>query len=133
PRSDLFLSPDHAVYVDGVLIPIKHLINRTTIARMPIDTIVYYHIELPSHDILLAEGMPAESWLDTGDRACFDNFGCIAAPHRAMPGHERVARICEAIGYAPLIVAGPRLHAVRRIVDDRAASIWHGQPAEALA
>ena len=31
PRRDLWLSPDHAVFVDRVLIPIKHLINGCTI------------------------------------------------------------------------------------------------------
>ena len=61
PHRDLRLSPDHAVFVDDVLIPIKRLINGTTIERVPMDEVTYYHIELLHHDVLLAEGLPAES------------------------------------------------------------------------
>ena len=73
PSRDLWLSPDHAVHVDGVLIPIKHLLNGTSIAQVAVDEVIYYHVELPHHDVLLAEGLPAESYLDTGDRRSFDN------------------------------------------------------------
>ena len=66
PRRDLWLSPDHAVFVDDVLIPIKRLINSTSIEQVPMDQITYYHVELEHHDVLLAEGLPAESYLDTG-------------------------------------------------------------------
>ncbi len=43
PHSDLFLSPDDAVYVKGVLIPIRHLINGSTIAQVPVDHVTYCH------------------------------------------------------------------------------------------
>src|ERR1019366_8334910 len=75
PHRDLFLSPDHAVFVDGVLVPIRYLVNGETIARVPVDEVVYYHVELPEHGVLLAEGLPAESYLDIGDRANFANSG----------------------------------------------------------
>jgi Ca2+-binding RTX toxin-like protein len=75
PHRDLFLSPDHAVLVEDVLIPIKHLINGTTIDQTPMDEVVYYHVELPRHEVLFAEGLTAESYLDTGNRAMFVNGG----------------------------------------------------------
>jgi hypothetical protein len=59
PRRDLWLSPNHAVFVDGVLIPIKHLINGCTIAQEPCDEVTYYHIELERPDVLLDEGLPS--------------------------------------------------------------------------
>jgi hypothetical protein len=68
PRRDLLLSPDHAVYVDGALIPIRYLINGRSIVPTASRTVIYYHLELPRHDVLLAEGLPAESYLDTGNR-----------------------------------------------------------------
>jgi Hint domain len=124
PRADLLLSPDHAVFVNGVLIPIRFLINHTTIARAPVDEVDYYHIELPSHDLLLAEGMAVESWLDTGDRSRFDNPGFTATRRRDLSGLQ-----WEAMGCAPLTVTGPILDAARRLVDDRAAMIGWGDPA----
>ena len=60
PKRPLLLSPDHAIFTDGVLIPIKYLVNGTTIAQVPTAEVTYYHVELPHHDILLAEGMLAE-------------------------------------------------------------------------
>jgi hypothetical protein len=78
PVRDLSLSPGHPVLVGadagsegGVLVPVMCLINGTTIARMPVETVTYWHVELDGHDILLAEGLPAESYIDGGDRAFF--------------------------------------------------------------
>ena len=75
PHRDLFLSPDHAVFVDDVLIPIRLLINGTTIDQVAANEVTYYHVELPRHDVLIAEGLPAESYLDTGNRELFANGG----------------------------------------------------------
>jgi hypothetical protein len=118
PASDLFVSPDHAVYVDEVLIPVKHLINGTTITRVPVDEVTYYHIELPRHDVMLARGLPVESYLDTGDRARFANGG---GPVRLFPDFS--VRMWEAYGCAPLIVSGMKLNAVRRHVTARATAM----------
>jgi hypothetical protein len=75
PRRDLFLSPDHGILADDVLIPVKHLINGATIVQIPLEEVIYYHIELTRHDVLLAEDLPAESYLDTGNRHLFANGG----------------------------------------------------------
>ena len=71
PRRDLYLSPDHAVFAGGVLIPVKLLVNGTTITQQDRDEIVYWHFELPRHAVILAEALPTESYLDTGNRAAF--------------------------------------------------------------
>ena len=109
PARDLYLSPDHAVFVDGVLIPIKHLLNATSIAQVRTERVSYWHVELPRHDILLAEGLPAESYLDTGDRARFRNGGMVTTLHP-----DFASRIWDATGCAPLVVTGPAIAAVRR-------------------
>ena len=76
PHTDLLMSPDHAVFVDGMLICIRQLVNGTTIRQERDGTTVdYYHVELDAHAILLAEGLPAESYIDTGNRGFFANSG----------------------------------------------------------
>src|ERR1019366_3294684 len=112
PHSDLRLSPDHAVYVDGGLIPVKHLVNGTSIAVAPVDVVVYYHIELAAHEIMLAQALPVESYLDTGDRRAFDNGGTTVMLHPDFS-----TRMWEAMGCAPLVVTGPKLAAARRRVN----------------
>jgi uncharacterized repeat protein (TIGR03803 family) len=114
PHRDLWLSPDHAVFVDDVLIPIKYLVNGVTIDQVPGDEVTYYHIELAQHDVLLAEGLPAESYLDTGDRRDFENGG---GPVFLRPDFS--VRMWEAMGRAPLILNGQILEAVRRRVNAR--------------
>ena len=116
PRRDLFLSPDHAVYVNGVLIPVKHLINGATIAQVPVDAVTYYHVELARHEVLLAEGLAVESYLDVGDRANFSNGGGAV---RLFADFS--SRVWEAFGCAPLVVGGPELAAARRLVNAAAA------------
>ena len=71
PGRDLLLSPDHAVLVEGVLIPVRYLVNGATIRQEWADAITYLHVELDGHDVLLAEGLPCESYLDTGNRGAF--------------------------------------------------------------
>jgi uncharacterized repeat protein (TIGR03803 family) len=121
PHSDLWLSPDHAVFVDSVLIPVRHLVNGVTIAQEPQDTVAYFHIELAAHDILLAEGLPVESYLDTGFRSAFGRQGSAI---ELFPNFGSVPRdigmIWEARACAPLVVHGPKLTAARRKLEAEA-------------
>jgi Hint domain len=123
PRRDLWLSPDHAAYFGDGLIPIKRLINGMTIEQAPMDDVTYYHVELSGHDVLLAEGLPAESCLDTGDRCNFANGGGAMALHPDFAAHRwDTALVWEALGCARPIVTGPELHAARMLVNSRAAA-----------
>jgi hypothetical protein len=97
---------------------VKHLINGTTVAQERCDSVTYYHIELPRHDVLLAEGLAAESYLDTGDRANFANGGKVVVLYP-----ELAAQVWEAYGCAPLIVTGPILDAVRSRLAARVANL----------
>jgi collagen type I/II/III/V/XI/XXIV/XXVII alpha len=80
PVRDLFVSPDHAVLVNSVLIPVKLLINGTSIVQVKRQRVKYYHVELPEHAVIPAERLPVASHLDDGDRANFGNSGEPAAP-----------------------------------------------------
>ena len=44
--------------IQDVLIPVRHLINGTSIASVTVSEASYFHIELATHDVLLAEGLP---------------------------------------------------------------------------
>ncbi len=74
PHTDLLVSPDHAILADGRLICARQLINGTTIRQEKgLSSAEYFHVELDAHAILLAEGLPAESYLNTGNRGFFAN------------------------------------------------------------
>jgi hypothetical protein len=113
PDSDLRLSPDHAVYCDGVLIPIRLLVNGRSVVREDVADVTYWHVELPRHGVLLARGLPCESFLDTGNRAAFANGG---APIHLHP--DFAARIWDAEACAPLVLGGARLERVRAMLRD---------------
>ncbi len=55
------------------LILVKYLINDASIERIPMDEVTYFHIELQEHSLSLAEDLPTESYLDTGDRSKVSN------------------------------------------------------------
>ncbi|AXI03824.1 Hint domain-containing protein [Aquirhabdus parva] len=76
PYSDLWLSPGHSVglnVIDDIFIPVGHLTNGATIAQMEVDQVTYWHVELENHDTLIANGLDAESYYDSGNRAWFKN------------------------------------------------------------
>jgi hypothetical protein len=79
PARDVRLSPDHAVLVDAMLVPARYLINEANIVQERVAEVTYYHVELPLHDVIHAEGLPVESFLDTGNRGAFENGRAAAA------------------------------------------------------
>jgi hypothetical protein len=114
PRRDLWLSPQHALYLDGVLIPAGALVNGASIVQArAMERIAYYHIELAAHDVLLAEGTPAESFVDDDSRGIFQN----AHDYKKLyPEAARTAaRYC-----APRVEEGYALEAMQRRLARRA-------------
>jgi collagen type I/II/III/V/XI/XXIV/XXVII alpha len=133
PGRALFVSPDHALYLDGVLIPAKLLVNGTTVRQVARRHVVYYHIELERHDVVLAEGLPAETYLDTGDRVDFAGETTVRLfPDFAARLAPDVARVWETKGAAPLVMAGEELAAARAGVAAHATG-WNFRPVRGVS
>lgn len=116
PQRDLRLSPLHAVYVNGCLFEAISLVNGSTIYQeQNTRHVTYHHIELDAHDIILAEGLPAESFLDTDDRTMFENVSGVVVLH---PGFAAPA---DAKFCAPMVREGIQLEQMRAELNERAA------------
>ena len=89
PHSDLTVTADHAMLVDGVLCEAGVLVNGTTITRVPLsefgETFTVYHVETEAHEIVLANGAPAETFVDNVSRRAFDNYAEFERLHGDPP------------------------------------------------
>ncbi|MDG1529855.1 MAG: Hint domain-containing protein [Paracoccaceae bacterium] len=76
-HSDLYVSADHGMIVDGMVINASALVNHDTIRFVPMSELpsdfTYYHVETAAHDVIIANGAPAETFIDYAGRAAFDN------------------------------------------------------------
>ena len=120
PARDLRLSPDHAVRCGDFLIPVRCLVNGATVVQEAVADITYFHVELPRHALILAEGLPAESYLDLGNRGAFANGGGAIALHP-----DFAARLWQDRGCAELVMGGTELAAARARLLVQAALLGH--------
>ncbi len=94
PHRDLTVTSDHAMYVDGVLCHAGALINGHSIGRVPLSEmgqgVKVYHIETEGHEIIMANGAPAETFVDNVSRRAFDNFAEFEALYGDVPEMEEL-------------------------------------------
>ena len=128
PARDLLLSPEHCIFVDGKLVPVRLLVNNMTIVQeRQTGRVHYFHVEMPRHSLLVAEGLPAESYLDTGNRAFFSNAGLALLLHPEF--HVNPGLQCwELDACAPLAVGPAAVEPVWRELARRAEALGYERP-----
>ena len=129
PARDLAVSPRHAMCLDAVLVPAALLVNGRSIRRATPQDVTYFHVELETHDILLAEGAPSESFVDCDSRGMFQNAREFDALYPA--GLGKPWEFC-----APRVESGVVLETIRRRLAARAGLAgchWHDAPQPSAA
>src|SRR5262252_7237216 len=125
PVRDLWLSPGHALLIDGVMVASEHLINGLTILQAKaVDQVEYFHLEFEAHELIRAEGAPAESYVECDNRQGFHNAHEFAALY---PNDTRVS-----FGYClPRLKEGmAELAPIRARLFARAAALGHATTAD---
>ena len=88
PTRDLRVTSDHALLIDDVLVQAGALVNGSTIRRISNAELggrfMVFHIETESHEVILAEGTPAETFVDNVSRRRYDNY----SEYEALYGGE---------------------------------------------
>lgn len=117
PSRDLYVSPDHCMFVNGSLVPAKLLINGTTVSQpITLNPVDYYHIELEQHDVIWANGAMAETYLDLGNRHVFLEPGVLQ--FTSPKAYD--AKACY-----PLAYSGPAVDAARAIITEREVELGY--------
>ena len=123
PHRDLYLTPEHTVYIDGGLIPVRMLVNgRSIVIDKSWDKFQIYHVETEQHSILLSENLMTESYLNTDDKYLFDNdivnFGLEFNEHAGHKSWENDAA-------APLTVSRGKVEPIWNRLDRRATQLGY--------
>jgi len=117
PHSDLYLSQQHAIFADGVLVRAGSLVNGTTIALHDAGDaceLEYFHIKLQSHDIIDAEGAPCETLAESTDHVV--PVLSFAGRGSRMKSHLRSA-------FSPLVDRREKIDIIRDRLEDRALTM----------
>lgn len=120
PYKDLLVTPEHCLFFDGKFVPVRMLVNGSSIYydRSMIEY-TYYHIETEEHSVVLADGMLTESYLDTGNRMNFKQHGDFAI----FINQQSAVKNWEDDANAPLVVNSSYVEPLYNEIAQRAVSL----------
>lgn len=114
PHTDLLVTAEHCIFMNGGLIPARMLVNGVSIMwDRNIHSYEYFHIETETHTILSANGLFTESYFDTGDRRAFRQTGQIATLRSIQKSWDKDAA-------APLLTSRSQTEAAWKAIATRA-------------
>ena len=113
PKRDLRLTEGHCLLIDGVLVPVGTLVNgRSIVWDDEAVEVEYFHLEVAGHDVAIADGAPAETYRNDGNRRYF-----LAGE---VGSEERLTEPNELAPYAPIVSHGDEHGRIWRKVSERA-------------
>ncbi|MBO1358591.1 Hint domain-containing protein [Acetobacter sacchari] len=119
PYKDMLITPEHGLLFDGNFVPARMLVNdRSVFYDRSITEYEYYHVETEKHSVIVADGAPTESYLDTGNRQTFRQHGPVAR----LGGKPRS---WANDGAAPLEVRRHVVEPIFRRIEERAVKFQH--------
>jgi hypothetical protein len=131
PARDLLVSPDHALFWEGHFVSARYLVNGASIVQEECERVRYFHVQLARHEVLLAENLPAESFLDVGNKAAFECGEAALAFDSARARDVWDQQACAPSLHSLEQRAGVRAHLLRRalalgyrLVADEALAVW---------
>ena len=139
PHRDLTVSAMHSLLIDDVLVPAAALVNGVSILRSDeLLPVAYFHIEMAEHDVVFAEGAPAETFVDDNSRVMFENadeyydrYGadrgaCAFSAARVEEGYQLEAIRRRLAARAGAAAAAPSRDALRGHVEALEAGVLRG-------
>ena len=122
PRRDLLVTAEHCILVEGQLIPARMLVNGCSIVEdRSVDSYSFHHIELETHGIILAEGLTAESYLDTGNRESFTPS--ITVTQHSTPSNGLTSKSWAVHACAPLATDRQTVEPIWEALRERATRL----------
>jgi hypothetical protein len=117
PHTDLYVSQEHGIYIDGVLVRASSLVNGATIAfddAGDVTELEYYHIKLQGHDVVYAEGAPCETLAETADHI---------APVLSFTGRRSKMKSHLRSALSPLVDRREKIDIIRDQIEERALTM----------